>query len=254
MSHPIIPKFVFARYNESMDWIAHDPSIYSNCIIYNKGNRKELDNELSAIANHISIIDIPNEPIFGREGDTYLRHIINNFDKLDEYIIFSQADPFTHNPFFLETIQFLIRTDSFKNYQPLTYCWKIHENVPPMESIIYDKTNYCGPYKIYMETLDCSLRPVGFIDTGIDMTLRNFQHHNQIRSSDKILPWIYENLNLSHKPFCGFIKFNYGAIFGVSRSNILQNPIHTYKKLHNFVNSLRENGFILERLWYTLYN
>lgn len=251
MTDQIQPTFIFARYNESMVWLKNHPLIYKNCIIYNKGNRKLLDNELKNILHQVSIIDIPNFPIFGRESDTYLQHIINNFNLLNEYIVFSQANPFTHNPFFVETIQYLYEFNLFKNYQPLTYCWKSDENVPPIENVLYDKSYYCGPYKIYMETINSSMQPVGFHDKGIEIILKPFREKNKITSPEKTLFWIYESLNLT-KPYCGFLKFNYGSIFGVSKKNILQNSLELYKKLHEFVNLNRENGFILERLWYTI--
>lgn len=43
------------------------------------------------------------------------------------------------------------------------------------------------------------------------------------------------------KPFCEYIKFNYGAIFGIKKNYVLrftiENPCH---------------GYIMERMWYTI--
>lgn len=80
-------RIIVARYNESMDWT----SGIVNCIIYNKG---------PAVTCTHPVIDLPN---VGREGHTYLHHIIENYDQLDDYTMFLQGFPFDHTPF-LENI------------------------------------------------------------------------------------------------------------------------------------------------------
>jgi len=76
-------KIVVARYNESLDWTTGMP----NCIIYNKGPDVETQQPM---------IKLPN---VGREGHTYLHHIIENYDTLDDYTMFLQGFPFDHTPF-----------------------------------------------------------------------------------------------------------------------------------------------------------
>lgn len=68
---------VVARYNEDLSWLEkfQDKNVY----IYNKGNDEIQDS-----------IKLPN---IGREAHTYLTHIINNYDKLDDITIFSQGNP-----------------------------------------------------------------------------------------------------------------------------------------------------------------
>ena len=54
-------KIVVARYNENIDWLKSE---MNNCIIYNKGNK----------------LNIPNEIMLenvGRESEKYLNFIIN---------------------------------------------------------------------------------------------------------------------------------------------------------------------------------
>jgi len=82
---------VVARYNESLDWTSSISNKRTKCIIYNKGSK----------VDHIGpIIHLPN---VGREGHTYLYHIINNYDNLSEYTMFLQGQPFDHTPY-LESI------------------------------------------------------------------------------------------------------------------------------------------------------
>jgi Protein of unknown function (DUF3431) len=76
-------KFVVARYQENLDWT----NGLSNCIVYNKG-----PNEPNT--KH-PVISLPN---IGREGHTYLHHIIENYDNLDDYTCFLQGYPFDHTP------------------------------------------------------------------------------------------------------------------------------------------------------------
>jgi hypothetical protein len=69
---------VIARYNETIDW----SSRYKR-ILYNKG------------------VPLPGSvvlPNIGREAHTYLFHIVENYDRLDDYTVFLQGNPFDHSP------------------------------------------------------------------------------------------------------------------------------------------------------------
>ena len=74
-------KLVIARYNEKIDWIKSP-----NHVIYNKGNQL---NDPTKI-----VIEMPN---VGREGHTYLTHIVKNYNNLNDYTVFLQGDPFPHS-------------------------------------------------------------------------------------------------------------------------------------------------------------
>ena len=74
-------KIIVARYNENIDWLNSE---MVNCIIYNKGNKLNIENE------------IPLENL-GRESETYLHYIITNYDNLPEVVVFTQANISDHN-------------------------------------------------------------------------------------------------------------------------------------------------------------
>ncbi len=76
-------KVIIARYQENIDWA----NGIKDCIIYNKGTT-------TPISVH-PIISLPN---VGREGHTYLYHIIQNYDQLDDHTCFLQGHPFDHTP------------------------------------------------------------------------------------------------------------------------------------------------------------
>lgn len=69
-------RLVIARYKEDLGWEEK-----YNCIIYNKGE---------SVPNTISLANV------GREGHTYIYHILSNYEKLDDYTVFLQGNPFDH--------------------------------------------------------------------------------------------------------------------------------------------------------------
>ena len=73
-------KIIVARYNENIDWLNSE---MANCIIYNKGNTLNIENE------------IPLENL-GRESETYLHYIITNYDNLPQVVVFTQANISDH--------------------------------------------------------------------------------------------------------------------------------------------------------------
>lgn len=76
-------KTVVARFNEDIDWT----NGLSNCVIYNKGPY--------APSTLHPVVQLPN---VGREGHTYLYHILQHYDALDDYTCFLQGHPFDHTP------------------------------------------------------------------------------------------------------------------------------------------------------------
>jgi len=69
-------KLVISRYKEDLGWEENYTSI-----IYNKGG---------PIPGTISL------PNVGREGHTYIYHILSNYENLDDYTVFLQGNPFDH--------------------------------------------------------------------------------------------------------------------------------------------------------------
>ena len=102
-------RFVVARYQENVDWTNGLP----HAIIYNKGTTPPNSRHPS--------ISLPN---LGREGLTYLHHIIENYDKLDDYTCFLQGNPFDHTPRLEQRItsfqQKLDAGQAVPGYEPLS--------------------------------------------------------------------------------------------------------------------------------------
>jgi hypothetical protein len=72
-------KIVVAKYNENVDWIKN---IRHPVVVYDKSDTPMIGS-------------IPLKNV-GREGETFLRHIVNNYDKLDDVTVFLQGNPFEH--------------------------------------------------------------------------------------------------------------------------------------------------------------
>jgi hypothetical protein len=68
-------KIVVARYNENIEWLSSE---MHNCIIYNKGDKLNIENEI--LLENV-----------GRESETFLHYVITNYNNLPDVIVFTQA-------------------------------------------------------------------------------------------------------------------------------------------------------------------
>ncbi len=70
---------VVAKYNEDIDWTK---KIKHKVTIYDKSN--------NPVQNSIKLKNV------GREGETFLYHIVKNYNNLDDVTVFLQGNPFEH--------------------------------------------------------------------------------------------------------------------------------------------------------------
>lgn len=88
---------VVARYNEDIGWLEKIKGW--SFTVYNKG--PDIDVTRTSLSN------------IGREANTYLTHIVNNYDNLSDYTAFVQGDPFPHAPNIIEELnEFLYCSES----------------------------------------------------------------------------------------------------------------------------------------------
>ena len=112
---------VIARYNEDIRWCL--PFI-EEVVVYNKGN-----DDLDYIPQE-KIIKCEN---LGREGGTYVKHIIDNYENLSEFTIFLQGRSFDHIHQNNDNIAYLklrddINEEKIYKFKYLTWMFV---NVPP---------------------------------------------------------------------------------------------------------------------------
>ena len=83
---------IVARYREDISWTKHFPKV----LIYNKGDKLNCPNE-------IMLTNV------GREGHTYYKYIYDNYDKLEDYTVFLQGNPYDHSPNIISNLTKYIR-------------------------------------------------------------------------------------------------------------------------------------------------
>ena len=223
LNHTYIPyktfTIVVSRFDEDVTWVNG-----FNSIVYNKGGVCTSDN-----------LQIAN---IGREGGTFLYHIIHNYDELAEYTVFTQGDPFPHNPDFISELHTPMHA-----FTALSLWWSI--NIPPSHV-----RELCSTYGIHYTNHDfVCISPVYWVDEGFLNILKRIKIRNNIKTD--ILEWICFRLGLE-KP-CSAIPVSLCGMFGVHKINIRRYSKQFYKTTYAFLIEHVDHGFIVERLWASLY-
>lgn len=103
-------RIVIAKYQENIEWI-NDVKGFE-ITIYDKSKSK---NDYKKLKN------------IGRESHTYLHHIIENYDNLDDITVFTQGHPFDHCKDFIALLD-NVKDKHFYNFNILTLPTKIELN------------------------------------------------------------------------------------------------------------------------------
>lgn len=112
-------KLVVAKYKENIKWI--DEVNGYEVVIYDKSGSKSKHKKLENI---------------GRESHSYLHFIIENYDNLPEYTVFTQGNPFDHCPMFLKLLEV---QKPYWNFDLLTLPTQIeHNRVQRFGATIFD--------------------------------------------------------------------------------------------------------------------
>ncbi len=233
---------VIARYNEDLSWIEHLPAGLE-IIVVNKGS-----DSLCIPRNDIVVHPSINE---GREAETYVRYIVENYDNLPDRIIFTQADPFEHSPFFLQLVK---EYDTWQGFQPLTQQFK--EYLPPEETRLeYHKT--ARDKRIWVDRTDChTLNTVYYDDPDFEFFAGKYRRHynlpNDCNLVEHLLSWSGFEAD-ADVPLIE-VNFSFGAIFSVDSEMVRKHDKRAYEKL------LREFAgdnclpYIAERCWMALFD
>ena len=173
-------------------------------IIYDKSNSYE--------NTGLEIKKIKNE---GREGETYLRHIIENYDNLSEYTLFIQDDTNNH----------IISNKSFYN---------------ETQKIISDNIQFYQ-YKVsWREGGGIHTRTINNGNCVVDTFFPSRSSIKETCSKHNIyLPTIYITET------CAF--------FIVHKNVILKRPKEFYINLRLWLLEDDRNGYVLEHIWYLIF-
>lgn len=211
---------VLSRYKENVGWIndyADNSKI--EIYVYNKS-----DIGLGIENNKIKLIQKDN---IGRECETYLSYIIENYDNLSDLTVFTQAFPFDNIPSFYDFLDYDITQEEYINY----FHW----------------------YGTKKHTCDENGSPGIYpITSG---------HPNPYNRTLKI---IYEDMFSEECP--SYIEFRPNASFSVSKDIILRHPKEFYEKLITYVNYPEQYEYegkfkcnpyeahVIERIWGVIFN
>ena len=194
-------KIVVARYNENIEWLN---SLMNNCVIYNKGNNLGLSNEIM----------LEN---VGREAETYLHYIIDNYHNLHDVVIFTQGNISDHRGSNNSNILLKYANDA------LLYGKSIcsRDNCPANWNSINDNNYYLHD---------------------------NYKNNERISFGE----WFTRNVSPVYpKP----LLLYWNAIFAVKKELILNRPLEYYKKLilevNHHVNPAE--GHFFERAWFYIF-
>lgn len=232
---------IIARYNENLYWIENIPkNLNINIIIYNKGE----DNI------HYPSIKLKN---VGRESHTYLYHIIENYNNLADITIFSQGDPFTHNPNFIHD---LYKINTYQDIQPLSYGYSY--NIPPTEITYEFYEKYQNNF--YIDYLDNDFKP-NYLYYYNYFTEKIINDIKKILNKKDLLKYYKKKLNIDNIEDKYLLPTSYAALFSVKKDIIQKRSVDFYKNILNHLLNTKEfdMGYILERLWlvifyYNIYN
>jgi len=201
--------FVISRYNENIDWLKNE---MNRCIIYNKGQPLLVQNE----------IIVENK---GRESETYLRFIIEHYNKLPDVIVFTQARIDDHIG--KNDVQYLLTMKD--------YAMKHGKTKPYMHS----QTKF---------NMHCW-------DKSWNYTNKSFYLKENYKNNKPVLfyNWFTKYIN-SEYPDPIYIYRN--GIFAVRKEFILKKSIDYYKELLLEVNHHINpaEGHFFERSWYYIFN
>tara|TARA_X000000950_G_C13915316_1_gene660718 strand:- start:1817 stop:2497 length:681 start_codon:yes stop_codon:yes gene_type:complete len=211
-------KIIVARFKENINWLS---PIMDKCIIYNKGPKLNLLNE------------IPLKNV-GRESHTYLHYIINNYNNLPDIVIFTQgniSDHISHN----------------HQNQPSTYLLsllqeclnsKLGKSIPKAQYY----GNNRGPWRPDFNENDRRSRFL--LNNG------NCPYKNKIYISFR--KWFKKYIKRDYPDDAKIYK---NGLFAVNKQLILKNPCSYYKKLLSNVNHDVNpvEGHFMERSWFYIF-
>ena len=235
---------IICRYQEDLSWVK---KLQGDVIIYNKGDDFHWDFPRTDIEN------------FGRESEAYVRGIIENYERLQDYdsIVFLQGDPLTHSNRLFEKLDNNL-------YVPFA---NLGDHVQNLDTGLFTSI-----YGTSTHVIDIFWKKIIEL-TPLIAEKENFNKENLTKVSHKI---IFENkiedrvnelVELFY--FCEIMKIPYrgakydwdcGAQYCVSTSFITNKSRFWWYSLHNLIHytSVKLNtniiAYILERTWPLIWN
>jgi hypothetical protein len=205
---------VISRYNEDLEWLKEEPFNKYPVIVYNKG----INDDFYKSPMIKKIINLEN---VGREGHTYLYHIITNFHNLNNITLFlpGSTDNETKINYTLATINEIEQTHDA--------AFILHET---------DET---------------------FFDFQLDNWESTNDRNKNINSDNKLKESEYRPMGSWFEKYFNHLfldKTSHWGIFSVNKNTILKNNIKHYIKFLNQIDDHHnpEVGHYIERCWHAI--
>ncbi len=214
MSNPNSRLMVVARYNETLEWLKEKPFSNHPVLVYNKGVNEHFYNPGNVV--HLNNV--------GREGHTYLYHIVTHYDDLTDIILFLPGS--VHLP------------------SKINHCKRMVQRIEETRQAIFLSTPIHMPvlYDFKLDEWTCSSPENKHIHPESKLTL------SPIRPFGKWFESRFGNYSLSHISYCG--------ILSVSKKDVLQHPKSYYESLLKELSdsSNPEVGHYVERSWQAIFS
>ena len=242
---------VVARYKEPVRWVWPYRDM---TIVYDKSPETPPDH--ADCRELRRWVQLPNE---GREGHTYLHHIIHDYDNLARRVIFSQAEPFVHNPTLLCGIEHYF---DHTPVQPMGLQYMNSCNMPPQRLVQMRKVHLRGGLDVLTIRANGDLISQDFIDTGMcGLRSRFVQEQNPFDVSQSLCANLLQNAELRVTNDASVdrdITFTFCGLFSVRQDRIRSKDRHVYEQLMREL-VLRDSqggavGYILEKFWLFLFS
>ena len=218
---------VLAHYKEDLGWLSSYLGKIDRLYLYCKDVsdcKKGLPSDLKG--TNLIIEYLPNE---GRETNTYLYHILKYYNKLPDRTVFSMA---SLNGNWMRQLSFVYALADNKHEIKSCYGDRMFEKIRSYRSTIGNKSSMSSHLGDgYKNTL------VGDVTFVKEKSLE-----------DWMLSHIKQDI---FKKNCRYGQSKHGAIFSVTRDDILSYSRETYQDIfaENSGTDLMEAGYFMERIW-----
>lgn len=241
---------VVAKYQESVEWIRNAEIPH---LVYNKSVQKHKSNRIKEL-NFIHIDNI------GFEEFVYLKFIVDYYNSLPDRIIFTQADPFPHSPFFSELIK-KQTIWSHSDVQPMSNYWS--KDVPGY-SFISNTENILpinNKYPVHVDFFNDTNQRYNIKTDSFDWYNKDQKPHalNLFRffNTENLRKKTFDLLGIKPRDFGGMemTPMCYGAIFSVKKEQILGHPLSFYERLLDLSESYNHKFFamLMEMSWLEIF-
>ena len=213
---------IISRYNEDLKWTLEEPFCKFKYIVYNKGINEDF--EKTHVANIITLDNV------GRCDHTYLYHVIENYDRLSNIIVFLPGS--------------------------LSINWKKYASASILNNIIHSKyenayfksakhnnpVNESGEFTgFYLDNWGCSDVKNSELNNESKLAI------SEIRPLGKWYKHYFGDLSIYH--------ITYGGYFSIDKRDIIKHPIEKYKNIISCISthSNPEAGHYIERSWCAIF-